>query len=58
MLIKTRISYEEFMDKLYNVIRYRKEYKRLEVTCRYLVRKEYIALLITDLETLDVALPS
>lgn len=37
------------------MIGYRKEYERLEVICRYPVRKEYIALPITDQETLDIA---
>lgn len=54
-LIRAGASYEEFMDELYHVTRYRREYERLEVTCRYPVRKEYIALPITDQETLDIA---
>lgn len=46
--IRAGSSYEEFMEKLYRVIKCRKEYERLEVTFRYPVRKEYIALPITD----------
>lgn len=48
-------SYEEFIDKLYHVTRYKRQYERLEVTCRYPVRKEDITLPITDQETLDIA---
>lgn len=54
-LIRAGVSYEEFIDKIYHMTGYRKEYERLEVTCRYPVKKEYIALPITDQETLDIA---
>lgn len=54
-LIRAGASYEEFIDKLYHVTRYKRQYERLEVTCRYLVRKEDITLPITDQETLDIA---
>lgn len=52
VLIRAGVSYEEFMDHMTG---YKKEYERLEVTCRYLYRKEYIAPPINDQETLDIA---
>lgn len=43
------------MEKIYQVTDYEKSYTRLAVTCRYPVRKEYIALPIIDQEKMEIA---
>lgn len=43
------------MEKLYQVIGYEKWHTRLMITSRYPVSKEYIALLITDQQMMEIA---
>lgn len=47
-IIRSGVAFEEFMDKLYLVTGYEKQYMSLAMTCRYLVIKEYITLTIID----------
>lgn len=54
-IIRSPTTFEEFMEKIYQVTGYEKSYTRLAVTCRYPVRKEYIALPIIDQETMEIA---
>lgn len=56
-IIISRVIFEEFLGKLYQVTGFEKLYTGLAVTCRYLVAKEYIELPITDQETLEIAFP-
>lgn len=55
ILIRPRPAFGEFMDKLYHLISYEKQYARFVMTCKYNVPKEYIALPIPDQKTLEIA---
>lgn len=54
-VIRSRATFHEFMEKLYQVIGCEKCQTRLTVACRYLIQNEYITLPVTDQGTIEVA---
>lgn len=48
------MTFHKFIDKLFQLTSYEKEYTRSAVTCRYSVPKEFIIVSIADQETMEI----